>query len=197
MDGVDDVLEPTREGAGVAPDSDRHDQRSHRDPLQRLDALLVLQVPDDLLHSGVLLCSHRLCGEACDGTALNCTFGLLVLAAMCGLPPPPHVDVSLLGCTSYALTSANPLHSRASTTAAIRSRGTRNPTAPDSTISSSLSETSPRRPACSSTSKTSGAWLPLWSSFTTTSDSALLTLDLSPTSVTRRRRYSRLNCRSS
>src|SRR6266852_5066332 len=142
-------------------------------------------------------CAHRvLCGEACDGTTLDFTFdlsSLLLSLESCGLPPPPHPDVSPLGCTSYALTSANPLHSRASTTAAIRSLGTRNPTAPDSTSSSSFSETSPSRPACSSTSKTSGAWLPLWSSFTTTSDSALLTLDPSPTSAKRRRCYSNLN----
>src|SRR5260370_41310195 len=65
---------------------------------------------------------RRLCGEACDGTALNCTCDLLIpllgLESR-GLRPPPHSDVSLLGCTSYALTSGNPLHSSASTTAAI------------------------------------------------------------------------------
>src|SRR5229473_1802169 len=76
-------------------------------------------------------CAHRvLCGEACDGTTLDFTFdlsSLLLSLESCGLPPPPHPDVSPLGCTSYALTSANPLHSRASTTAAIRSLGTRNP----------------------------------------------------------------------
>src|SRR4030095_3781327 len=93
------------------------------------------------------------------------------------LPPPSHPTLSRLGCTSYALTSAKPLHSSARTTAAIRSRGIRNPTAPGSTRASSPSETPPRRPACASTSNTAGACPPLWSTFTTTSDSALLTLD--------------------
>src|SRR5260370_2282725 len=48
---------------------------------------------------------RRLCGEACDGTALNCTCDLLIprlgLESR-GLPPPPHADSSLLVGTSYA-----------------------------------------------------------------------------------------------
>jgi len=124
--------------------------------------------------------------ELHSAASVICSSLLLCLESR-GLLPPPHAVVSLLGCTSYALTSGNPLHSSASTTAAIRSLGIRNPTAPGSAISSSFSETSPRRPACSSTSKTSGACPPLWSSLTTTSDSVLLTR--SPSDLRKCRRW--------
>src|SRR4030095_3860676 len=64
-DLVDDALQTALQRAGVDDQRDRHDQRAHRDPLQRLDALLVLQVSEDLLHSAFLLCSPHV-REACD-----------------------------------------------------------------------------------------------------------------------------------
>src|SRR4026207_347338 len=46
----DDGVDPALEGAGIDCDREHHDERAHRDPLERLDALLVLQVSEDPLH---------------------------------------------------------------------------------------------------------------------------------------------------
>src|SRR4029453_12016478 len=70
-DLVDDALQTALQRAGVDDQRDRNDhraprdQRAHPDPLQRLNALLVLQVSEVLLHSAFLLCSPHV-REACD-----------------------------------------------------------------------------------------------------------------------------------
>src|SRR4026207_505044 len=80
----DDGVDPALEGAGIDCDREHHDERAHRDPLERLDALLVLQVSEDPLHCllSPLLPSFTM-------VSLRSSLRLAAAPPRYLLPPPP------------------------------------------------------------------------------------------------------------
>ena len=73
-------LEPTLERARVNHDRDGDDQGADRDPLERLDSLLVSQITQNSLHSSVSFAHHRWGVRLEKFTPAACSSGSLALA---------------------------------------------------------------------------------------------------------------------